>query len=436
MTTDTETSVPATSDHAPTLDLLTELRDRLHRGDHLAVAADYLAGRLSCDPSSWRQASLIGLAMHHHLEALDTSGRSKIGFEASQFDNGLAVTVDWPSAEEIDQVIVTAEVSDEHGNVRVIVEPFSRAEESSGFTARLRGSTLASQQTVVIRPLDDAVNVDVAVQAGHRLRFHAARLTPRMRWIQAGEVAREQRSIAFRPSREPTRRQIDVYGDFQASNPTAALEIVTVEQILEEVRQRKREALLHRWRWFVPIGVAFISLVALIRRFITPEWVRASLEEDGRESAEGRRQVAGGAPGGGAAAASPPIDIYRIEADGEPSSLEMLSEAARQKKREARRQRWPQVAQTLDFIEARVVPQQADQRRVRAKWISRALHPVAAVLAVGIIFVALFALTRVVRFLPRAVSWLIEWLPFAVADPSFSEGGSVHGAAGTILAIT
>ncbi len=430
MTTDTETSVPATSDHAPKLDLLTELRDRLHRGDHLAVAADYLAGRLSCDPSSWRQASLIGLAMHHHLEALDASGRSKIGFEASQFDNGLAVTVDWPSAEEIDQVIVTAEVTDEHGNVRVIVEPFSRAEESSGFTARLRGAALASQQTVVIRPLDDAVNVDVAVQAGHRLRFHAARLTPRMRWSQAGEVAREQRSIAFRPSRESTRRQVDVYGDFQASNPTAALEIVTVEQILEEARQRKREALLHRWRWFVPIGRAFLALVALIRRSITPEWVRASLDEDGRESAEGLRQVAGGARASMSLwLASTPIDIYRIV------TVEQILEEARQRKREARRQRWPQVAQTLDFIEARVIPQQADQRRVRAKWISRALHPVAAVLAVGVIFVALFALTRIAQLLPRAVSRLIEWLPFAVADPSVSEGQSAHGAARTILAI-
>jgi len=429
MKTETETSVPAASDHAPTLDLLTELRDRLHRGDHLAVAADYLAGRLSCDSSSWRQASLIGLAMHHHLEALDASGGSKIGFEASQFDNGLAVTVDWPNAEEIDQVIVTAEVTDANGNTRVIVEPFSRAGESGGFTARLRASTLASQQTVVIRPLDDAANVDVAVQAGHRLRFDAARLTPHLRWSQAGEAAREQRSIAFRPSREPTRRQVDVYGDFQASNPTTALEIVTVEQILEEARQRKREVLLHRWRWFVPIGVAFISLVALIRRSITPEWVRASLEEDGRESAEGRRQVAGGA------AASPPLDIYRIEADGKPSSLEMFGETARQEKREARRQRWPQVAQTYDFIEARVIPQQADKRRVRAKLISRALYPVAAVLGVGIIFVALFALTRVAQLLPRAVSWLIEWLPFAVADPTVSEGQSAHGAARTILAI-
>jgi hypothetical protein len=383
---------------------LRELRDRLHRGDHLAVAAEYLSGRLSYDRSNWRQASLVGLAMRHHLEALDKSGASKIGFEAHQYENGLAVTLEWPEATEIDQAVLTVEVIDANGDTRFIEEPFVRAEASSGLTARLRASTLTSQQTVHIRPLDEAAWVEVAVQAGHCLRFDTARLTPTMRWSQAGEAARERKSIRFRPVREPERRRVNVYGEFQANNPTAQLEIVTEQQILEEVRQRKRDALKHRWRWFVGIGVAFMSVVALIRKAITPEWIRESLAE-------------------------PDKDLSFIVTLGQNLQEE-------QRKREALILRWGSIARIGLAVSARIVPQQAHERHARAKQVSRAVNLLAFMLAVSFVSAVLFALTLGVRLLPRAGLWLFEWLPFAAVAIVLSEGATAPDAARIISAVT
>jgi hypothetical protein len=147
-----------------------------------------------------------------------------------------------------------------------------------------------------------------------------------------------------------------------------------------------------------------MSVVALIRKAITPEWIRESLAE-------------------------PDKDLSFIVTLGQNLQEE-------QRKREALILRWGWIARIGLAVSARIVPQQAHERHARAKQVSRAVNLLAFMLAVSFVSAVLFALTLGVRLLPRAGLWLFEWLPFAAVAIVLSEGATAPDAARIISAVT
>lgn len=262
---------------------LVELRDALHRGEHLSIASKYLDGRLPYDRSDWRQAALVGLAMRHHLDRAGHMGSSAIRFETEQLGDGLSITLEWPEDSAIDQALVTIELCDADGGVTRIEQAFVRVEEAEGVAARFRGRALASNQEVVLRPVREAVSVDVTVHPGHVLRFDAAVLPSTMRSTRAGQEARQQRRIAFKPAPDVPRSPIDIYREMQGH--AGALELIDATEARADIRRQQTLARKNRRRrrtrtLFVTLLILglLVSALEMLSRFGVPipEWVPVS----------------------------------------------------------------------------------------------------------------------------------------------------------------
>ncbi len=233
---------------------LVALRDRLYRGEHLIVAAEYLTEALDYDETDWRQAALVGLAMRHHLAMLERAGRSSLGFTSEQLGDGLCVTLKWPETPAINEVVLSVEFTDGEGRTTKINETFSRAENEGGRLSRSRGTSLASEQAVVLRPLRNATAVEVTAEPGHRIRARGSRLSPELRWSSAGEGARQERSIKFKPAPNAPRSSIDVYREKQGNE--GVLELTDVKSVLADIERWKRERFARRLK--------LVGLVVLI----------------------------------------------------------------------------------------------------------------------------------------------------------------------------
>lgn len=222
------------------------LRLRLYRGEHLEVAAEYLDGRMQYSRSDWRSAALIGLAMRHHFAALQRADQLSVQVVTEQIGDGLAITVTWPADQAIDEVEIALELVDEKGAITPLSRRFARELVAGQGFGRVFGRTLASDQTVVLRPIRSAATVTAVARPSHRLRFDARALAPAMRTcLPAGEV--EVRSdFEFKPNQSPETRVVDVYGDALGRE---ILEIISMKEHRERIRReqaRRRRELQRR----------------------------------------------------------------------------------------------------------------------------------------------------------------------------------------------
>jgi len=258
----------------PLRSTLVELKDRLYRGEHLAVAEDYLDGRLQYVPSDWQVASLVGLAMRHHFAALEREGKLVVGFAAEQIDDGLAITIRWPEDRAVDEVEISLELTDSAGASALISRQFQRSSDSGRASGGAFGSALASDQTVVLRPLRSAVEIRATARPSHRLRFDESVLAPQLRFCTPDPDTAPHHNIQFRPVEVVERTHIDVYREAQGRD---ILELVTPleqRQRAQRARARRRRRRIKR---VLKVTAAVLALIViligglvLVHRYISP----------------------------------------------------------------------------------------------------------------------------------------------------------------------
>jgi len=261
--------------HSTTVDL----KDRLCRGEHLAVVQDYLEGRLRYSPSDWYVASLVGLAMRHHFAELERQGKLVVGFVAEQIDDGLAITIDWPKDPAIDVVDVSLELTDATGESTLIARQFQRVSSASATAGSVFGRTLASNQTVVLRPLRSAVEIRATVKPSHRLRFDETELAPELRACAPPEEAIPHHDIQFRPVEIVERTHIDIYREAQGRE---VLELVTPQEQRERAQRARALRRKKKVRRAIKVTAAvaiflavLVGVLVLVHRFVTPlpDWI-------------------------------------------------------------------------------------------------------------------------------------------------------------------
>lgn len=260
-------------------DAAKDLRLRLYRGEHLDVAAEYLDGRLEYSRDDRKAAALVSLAVRHHFAALERDGKLTVDVVTEQVGDGLSITVKWPEDEAVDEVDFAFELVDDSGATRVISRRFAREMVVGQGLSRVFGRTLASDQTVVLRPIRSAATVSAVARPSHRLRFNDRSLAPAMRTcIPNGDIAARS-DFEFEPVQSSSTNAIDVYG---AAQGREILEIISLEEQRERVRRerarRRRELQIRVLRiavlTLVVVGVV-LGVLLVAARFIPElaEWL-------------------------------------------------------------------------------------------------------------------------------------------------------------------
>jgi hypothetical protein len=267
---------PATSSNAR--ETVDRIRTRLFRGEHLNVVRDYLEGRLKYSQSDWEVAALISLAMRHHFATLNRDGKLTVDVRTEQVGDGLAITVKWPDDSAIDEVDVAFEIMDDTGNLGYISRRFEREKVAGQGASRIFGRSLASNQTVVLRPIRAAATVSTVARLSHRLRFDGRFLAPSMRSCFPETEVVAMSDFDFEPVAQAPSSVVDVYHEARGRE---VLEIITLAEQREREHQeqiRRRRELLRSLVKAVVLVVLFAGLVfgalLLIARFVPdlPEW--------------------------------------------------------------------------------------------------------------------------------------------------------------------
>lgn len=239
-------------------DTAAQVRQRLYRGEHLTVVEEYLDGRLAYSRDDWKTAALISLAMKHHFAALKRAGELKVDVVTEQFDDGLAITVTWPEDRAIDEVDIAFELVDDSGQTSVISRRFAREMAGGQGIRRVFGRTLASDQTVVLRPIMSAATVSAVARPSHRLRFSDRSLAPAMRTCLPDSESSARSDFEFEPAKVVTSNVVDIYG---AARGREILEIISLEEQRERVRRERIER--RRARQRRALRIAAVTLVAV-----------------------------------------------------------------------------------------------------------------------------------------------------------------------------
>jgi hypothetical protein len=276
-----------------------EIRTRLFRGEHLSVARDYLAGRLKYAPDDREVAALINLAMRHHLAALNRNGELTVDIKTEQIGDGLAITVKWPDDSAIDEIDVAFEIMDATGALSHVSRKFEREMDAGKRGSQIFGKSLASDQTVVLRPLRAAATVSTVARLSHRLRFESRSVAPSMRSCFPETDAVAVSDFEFEPVAEAPASVVDVYRESQGRE---VLEIISIAEQRERERRekiRRRRERRRRLTRAVALMLTLMGLVFgalfLIGRFVPslPEWF--PFQPPGIESIENFEQEDTGA---------------------------------------------------------------------------------------------------------------------------------------------
>ena len=233
------------------------ITDRMYAAEQLAVAEEYLAGRLDEDLEDWCTASLVARAVEHFLAHAQKEQDISVELDAAPFGDGLAISITWPDEPAINAVEVHVRIDQD----QTISEVLLRGHGARGIRRRVRGRDLATDGTLVMRPVRHAADVSITTRPCHRLDSLAY---PHLVGAMEDESAPVERSRTFdyTPPRMRAPSVIDVYREahgqedlFELIDMTTALELIRVE--------KQARAAAFRRKWLRRTVVMLLSLAVV-----------------------------------------------------------------------------------------------------------------------------------------------------------------------------